>query len=86
MTASHPTSAPRPTAGALCLVEASTTRRTSVDISVYVEQMTAHCPYLDPSLQRGLARWTVYRAAGDAEAVAEEIFHWIRALRPGAPD
>nr|WP_237526412.1 hypothetical protein [Streptomyces sp. SID4913] len=49
--------------------------------------MTAHCPYLAPSLQQGLTTWTVYRADGDAEAVQAELFHagaqaaeWLRPL------
>ncbi|KJY25112.1 hypothetical protein VR46_41640, partial [Streptomyces sp. NRRL S-444] len=68
------------------LVEASTTRPRTVDISDYARQMTAHCP-LAPSLQRGLTSWTVYRADGDAEAVQAELFHggvqaaeWLRPL------
>ncbi|TVL88431.1 DUF6875 domain-containing protein [Streptomyces sp. SAJ15] len=87
MTTDRTTPAPRPTAGALRLVEASTTRPTSVDISGYVRRMTAHCPYLAPSLQQGLTTWTVYRADGEAEAVQAELFHagvqaaeWLRPL------
>ncbi|MFJ4866005.1 hypothetical protein [Streptomyces sp. NPDC088748] len=81
--------APRPTAGALRLVEASTSQPTSVDISDYVQQMTAHCPYLAPSLAQGLTTWTVYRAdsGADADAVQAELFHagaqaaeWLRPL------
>ncbi|MFF4283282.1 hypothetical protein ACFY0Z_31435 [Streptomyces kronopolitis] len=75
MTTSRTTPAPRPTAGALRLVEASTPRPSSVDLGDYARQMTAHCPYLAPSLQRGLTTWTVYRAAGGAEAVQAELFH-----------
>ncbi|WP_157875545.1 hypothetical protein [Streptomyces sp. CNQ431] len=37
------------------LVEAGTTRPSSVDISDYAREMTAHCPYLAPFLQQGLA-------------------------------
>ncbi|MGW2491941.1 DUF6875 domain-containing protein [Streptomyces sp. NPDC001606] len=77
----------RPTAGALRLVEASTTRPSSVDITGYAQLMTAHCPYLAPSLRHGLTTWTVYRADGGAEAVEAEIFHagaqaaeWLRPL------
>lgn len=62
MTTSRTTPAPRPTAGALRLIEASTTQPTTVDLSDYAGQMTAHCPYLAPSLRAGLTRWTVYRA------------------------
>ncbi|MFI0234779.1 hypothetical protein [Streptomyces sp. NPDC017086] len=36
----------RPTAGALRLVEVSTIRPTSVDVSGYARQVTAHCPCL----------------------------------------
>ncbi|MFF6772680.1 DUF6875 domain-containing protein [Streptomyces sp. NPDC012637] len=79
--------APRPTAGALRLVEASSTRPATVNIAEYAERMTAHCPYLAPSLQRGLTTWTVYRADADADAVEAELFHaggqaaeWLRPL------
>nr|WP_240981554.1 MULTISPECIES: hypothetical protein [unclassified Streptomyces] len=37
--------------------------------------MTAHCPYLAPSVDRGLTTWTVYRVDGDAGAVEAELFH-----------
>ncbi|MCZ2526980.1 DUF6875 domain-containing protein [Streptomyces sp. HB2AG] len=87
MTTPRTTAASRPTAGALRLVEAGTTSPTTVDISDYVQQMTAHCPYLAPSLRQGLTAWTVYRADGDAEAVQAELFHagvraaeWLRPL------
>ncbi|AXG78263.1 DUF6875 domain-containing protein [Streptomyces paludis] len=87
MTTGRTGAAPRPTAGALRLVEAGTTRPTSVDISDYARQMTSHCPYLAPSLQQGLTSWTVYRADGDAEGVQAELFHtgvqaaeWLRPL------
>ncbi|MEU3189019.1 hypothetical protein ABZ707_33245 [Streptomyces sp. NPDC006923] len=56
-------------------------------ISDYARQMTAHCPYLALSLQRGLTSWTVYRADVVAEAVQAELFHagaqaaeWLRPL------
>ncbi|MFJ6792057.1 hypothetical protein [Streptomyces angustmyceticus] len=87
MTTGRTTPAPRSTAGALRLVEASTPRPRTVDLGDYARQMTAHCPYLALSLQRGLTTWTVYRAAGDAEAVQAELFHagvraaeWLRPL------
>lgn len=89
MTTPRSTAAPRPTAGALRLVEADTVRPRSVDVSDYVRQMTDHCPYLAPSLERGLTTWTVYRADSDAdaEAVQAELFHagaqaaeWLRPL------
>ena len=75
VTTGRTTPAPRPTAGALRLVEASTTRPRTVDLGGYARQMTALCPYLAPSLRAGLTRWTVYRADGDAEAVQAELFH-----------
>ncbi|MEU9857259.1 DUF6875 domain-containing protein [Streptomyces sp. NPDC047974] len=58
-----------------------------MDISGYVERMTAHCPYLTPSVERGSTTWTVYRAEGDQDAVEAELFHagaqaaeWLRPL------
>ncbi|MCM1950161.1 MULTISPECIES: hypothetical protein [Streptomyces] len=75
MTSARAAGAFRPTAGALRLVEAAAVRPRSVDIGGYVKRMTAHCPYLAPSAERGLTRWTVYRADGDAEAVEAELFH-----------
>ncbi|MER8047109.1 DUF6875 domain-containing protein [Streptomyces sp. NPDC094032] len=49
--------------------------------------MTAHCPYLSPSVERGLTTWTVCRADGSADAVEAELFHagaqaaeWLRPL------
>ncbi|WP_329345872.1 DUF6875 domain-containing protein [Streptomyces microflavus] len=50
-------------------------RPTSIDITGYVERMTAHCPYPSPSIERGLTTWTVYRADGSADAVEAELFH-----------
>ncbi|MFJ5735058.1 DUF6875 domain-containing protein [Streptomyces microflavus] len=50
-------------------------RPTSIDITGYVERMTAHCPYLSPSIERGLTTWTVYRTDGSADAVEAELFH-----------
>ncbi|MGW2276751.1 DUF6875 domain-containing protein [Streptomyces sp. NPDC001770] len=77
MTNSRSTAALRPTAGALRLIEAGSTRPTTVDIGDYIRRMTEHCPYLAPSLERGLTTWTVYRVAGDADAegVQAELFH-----------
>ncbi|MFE0580268.1 DUF6875 domain-containing protein [Streptomyces sp. NPDC058874] len=87
MTRTRTTAAPRPTAGALRLVEASTPTPTTIDITAYVRQITAHCPYLGPSLQQGLTTWTFYRADGDPVAVEAELFHagvqaaeWLRPL------
>ncbi|MFD9724790.1 DUF6875 domain-containing protein [Streptomyces sp. NPDC059072] len=87
MNRTRPSAAPRPTAGALRLVEASTTAPATIHISAYVRQMTAHCPYLAPSLQQSLTSWTVYRADGEPAAVEAELFHagvqaaeWLRPL------
>ncbi|MGW6412339.1 DUF6875 domain-containing protein [Streptomyces vinaceus] len=87
MNRTRTSAAPRPTAGALRLVEASTTAPATIHISAYVRQMTAHCPYLAPSLQQGLTSWTVYRADGEPAAVEAELFHagvqaaeWLRPL------
>lgn len=59
----------------------------TVDIGDYMQQMTRHCPYLAPSLRRGMTNWTVYRADGDTQAVQAELFHagaraaeWLRPL------
>ncbi|MFI8515011.1 DUF6875 domain-containing protein [Streptomyces sp. NPDC085460] len=67
--------ASRPTAGALRLVEAGAVRPRSVDVTGYVRRTTAHCPYLGPSVERGLTSWTVYGVDGDAGAVEAELFH-----------
>ncbi|GHE04127.1 hypothetical protein [Streptomyces alanosinicus] len=87
MTVTHPDGALRTTAGALRLVEARTTRPKAADINAYAEAVTVHCPYLAPSLERGLTGWTVYEAVGEAEAVEAEVFHagvqaaeWVRPL------
>ncbi|MER6912539.1 hypothetical protein ABT354_12790 [Streptomyces sp. NPDC000594] len=96
MILTHSGGVPRPTAGALRLIEAATTGPRSIDISGYVERMMVHCPYISPSVQRGLTTWTVYRADastdasadGGADAVEAELFHagaraaeWLRPLR-----
>ncbi|MCQ6557013.1 hypothetical protein NPS70_28070 [Streptomyces sp. C10-9-1] len=79
--------ASRPTAGALRLVEAGSTRPRSINIAGYVQEMTALCPYLAPSLGQGGTSWTVYRAEGSAQEVEAELFHagvqaaeWLRPL------
>jgi hypothetical protein len=79
--------ASRPTAGALRLVEARTTTPGTVEIADYVRRVAAHCPFLAPSVERGLTGWTVYEAAGEADAVEAEVFHagvraaeWVRPL------
>ncbi|MFD4371162.1 DUF6875 domain-containing protein [Streptomyces sp. NPDC058486] len=82
MTLTRIDGASRPTAGTLRLVEASTTRPSSIDIAGYAERMTAHCPYLAPSVERGLTTWTVYRADGDADAVEAELLQAAEWLRP----
>ncbi|MFJ5634950.1 DUF6875 domain-containing protein [Streptomyces goshikiensis] len=77
----------RPTAGALRLVEARTENPRSVAVADYVQAVTTHCPYLSPSLDRGLTGWTVYEAGGEADAVEAELFwagvqaaEWVRPL------
>lgn len=85
--------APRPTAGALRLIEASTPEPAAVNVGAYARQMTTLCPYLAPSLHRGLTTWTVYEiASSEAAAVEAELFfagaqaaEWLRPLlaRPG---
>lgn len=75
MTAGPNGEVPRPTAGALRLVEASTADPRTIDVARYLEQMSAHCPYLSPSVEGGLTTWTVYQAAGDRDAVEAELFH-----------
>ncbi|MFI5722856.1 DUF6875 domain-containing protein [Streptomyces cyaneofuscatus] len=87
MTLTRIDGASRLTAGALRLVEAGTVRPTSIDITGYVDRMTAHCPYLSPSIERGLTTWTVYRTDGSVDAVEAELFHagaqaaeWLRPL------
>lgn len=74
MTSMHADGALRPTAGALRLVEARTTRPRTMGITSYAQAVTANCPYLAPSLERGLTRWTVYEVVGEAEAVEAEVF------------
>jgi hypothetical protein len=66
--------APRPSAGALRLVAPRTTTPRA-DIAAYVRAVTAYCPYLAPSLDRGLTGWTLYEAVGDSSDVEAEVFH-----------
>lgn len=87
MTVAHADGASWHTAGALRLIEGSSTRPVTVDVASYTARMTAHCPYLAPSLERGLTTWTVYRAEGEADAVEAELFRagvqaaeWLRPL------
>ncbi|MEU8764899.1 hypothetical protein [Streptomyces sp. NPDC048659] len=87
MTPGAAAGAHRKTGGALRLVEASSGAPRSVDISSYVREMRAHCPYLGASLRRGLTTWTVYRADGGPDAAEAELFHagaraaeWLRPL------
>lgn len=81
--------APRPSAGALRLVEGRTSTPQTVDVSDYVGAMASHCPFVTPSVARGLTGWTVYEIAGDSQAAEAEaeVFHagvqaaeWIRPL------
>lgn len=46
-------------------------------LSRYVEAMTNHCPFLRPSLQRGLTRWLLYETSADVHqlpGLQREIF------------
>ncbi|MFI0907607.1 hypothetical protein ACH4TE_29450 [Streptomyces sioyaensis] len=81
--------APRPGAGALRLVEGRTSEPQTVDVSDYIHAMASHCPFLMPSVTRGLTGWTVYEIAGGTQAteVEAEVFHagvqaaeWVRPL------
>ncbi|GAQ59119.1 DUF6875 domain-containing protein [Streptomyces acidiscabies] len=88
MTTGPRTGAPRTPVGALRLVEAQTTEPRTVDIAGYVDAVSAHCPYLAPSVRRGLTTWTVYEVACDDREFAEAgLFHagvqaaeWVRPL------
>jgi hypothetical protein len=59
-----------------------------VDITGYIDRVSAHCPYLAPSLRHGLTAWTVYEIANsDPESVEAGLFHagvqaaeWVRPL------
>ncbi|NJP48399.1 hypothetical protein [Actinacidiphila epipremni] len=86
MTTAHAKAASRPITGALRLVEPRTARPTAVDLGGYVERMTAHCPYLAPSVRLGQTGWTVYRVEGDADTAEADLFaagvraaEWVRA-------
>ncbi|MFF8785466.1 hypothetical protein [Streptomyces sp. NPDC015125] len=89
MTTPNTGGASRPSAGALRLVEGRTGEPRTADISDYVRAVASHCPFLMPSVARGLTGWTVYEIAESAQAteVEAEIFHagvqaaeWIRPL------
>lgn len=80
---------PRPGAGALRLVESRTCEPQTVDVSGYVPALASHCPFLAPSVARGLTGWTVYEISEGAQPieVEAEVFHagvqaaeWIRPL------
>jgi hypothetical protein len=81
--------APRPTAGALNLVESRSVAPKSGSVAEYVTDLAAHCPFLTPSVERGLTGWTIYETAhADRYAVEAELFYaavqaaeWIRPLR-----
>ncbi|MFJ6568533.1 hypothetical protein ACIQNU_14005 [Streptomyces sp. NPDC091292] len=86
MTAEPVGGALRPSAGALRLIAPRTTTP-SADIAAYVQAVTTHCPYLAPSLDRGLTGWTLYEAVGAPLDVEAEVFHaavqaaeWVRPL------
>jgi hypothetical protein len=63
------------TGEALRLVEDRTTSPTTVDFTAYIEAMSAHCPYLGPSVEHGLTGWTIYEAAGPTADVEAALFH-----------
>ncbi|MFK0292009.1 hypothetical protein ACIQU6_16255 [Streptomyces sp. NPDC090442] len=76
----------RPSAGALRLI-APRTITPRADVDAYVRAVAAHCPYLAPSLDRGLTGWTLYEAVGAPADVEAEVFHaavqaaeWVRPL------
>ncbi|MQS11738.1 hypothetical protein F7Q99_05395 [Streptomyces kaniharaensis] len=89
MTRPRTSGAPRPTAGALRLVEGRSENPTSVNVSAYVIAVGQHCPFLPPSVDRQLTGWTVYEIGStDRNAVETELFHagvqaaeWIRPLK-----
>ncbi len=60
---------------ALRLIESRTTSPTAVDFTEYVQAMSAHCPYLAPSVAHGLTGWTLYEAIGAAAEVEAAVFH-----------
>ncbi|MFB7945411.1 hypothetical protein ACFC6L_10855 [Kitasatospora phosalacinea] len=79
----------RPTAGALRLIEARTEFPASVDVGPYLAGLFEHCPFLRPSVRRGMTGWTVYEIAPGSHryAVEAELFHagvqaaeWVRPL------
>ncbi|MFF4601980.1 hypothetical protein ACFY12_04365 [Streptomyces sp. NPDC001339] len=78
----------RLSAGALRLIAPRTTTPRA-DIAAYVGTVTAHCPYLTPSLDRGLTGWTLYEAVGAPADVEAEVFHAAvqaaERVRPLAP-
>lgn len=74
MTLTSAGEASRPSAWALRLVAPRTTTPRP-DIAAYVRAVTAHCPYLAPSLDRGLTGWTLYEAVGAPTDVEAEVFH-----------
>ncbi|MFE7780740.1 MULTISPECIES: hypothetical protein [Streptomyces] len=87
MITTHIGGAFRPRAGALRLVEGRTSEPETADVSGYVRAVASHCPFLMPSVARGLTGWTVYEIAGDTGAAEAEVFHagvqaaeWIRPL------
>ncbi|MFJ1755948.1 hypothetical protein [Kitasatospora sp. NPDC088134] len=81
--------ASRPTAGALRLIEARTEHPASADVHGYLTALYEHCPFLRPSVRRGMTGWTVYEIVPGSHqyAVEAELFHagvqaaeWVRPL------
>ncbi|MCY0939218.1 hypothetical protein [Streptomyces sp. H34-S4] len=59
----------------LPLVEPHTPQPANVDLTDYVDAVTAHCPCRSPSPARGHTGWTVYEiASADLEAAEAEMF------------
>ncbi|MFI9787254.1 hypothetical protein ACIHEI_27680 [Kitasatospora sp. NPDC051984] len=89
MIAAPPDGASRPTAGALRLVEPRTEHPVRADVNGYLAELYEHCPFLRPSVRRGMTGWTVYEITPGAHqyAVEAELFHagvqaaeWVRPL------
>ncbi|MFJ8443809.1 hypothetical protein [Kitasatospora griseola] len=89
MITAPPGGASRPTARALRLVEARTETPVSVDVYSYLNELSEHCPFLAPSVRRGMTGWTVYEVTPGSHrnAVEAELFHagvqaaeWVRSL------
>ncbi|WP_316528128.1 hypothetical protein [Kitasatospora brasiliensis] len=81
--------ASRPSAGALRLIEARTENPVGVGVDGYLAGLFEHCPFLGPSVRRGMTGWTVYEIVPGSHryAVEAELFYagvqaaeWVRPL------